>query len=114
MMVRFRFGREASSTAVAGAPDDSVRVMDRWSRAERETELASRTVGICMLRFAFGRGAGPLEFPTTRFAVAGGSLAETAVRSLGSDERTHPTDDRSANCAVSSGEASRLRDNFDA
>jgi hypothetical protein len=113
MMVRFRFGREASSTAVAGAPEDSVRAMDRWSWAEMGTELAA--VEIWTLRFAFGRDAGPLEFPTTRFAVAVGSLAEAVLPSLReTDDRTDPTDDRSVNCAVGSGEASRHRDNFDA
>jgi hypothetical protein len=39
---------------------------------------------------------------------------ETAVPSLGdADDRTDPTDDLSASCAVSSDEASDIRDSFD-
>ena len=113
MMVRFRFGRETSSTAVGSAPKASVCVMETWSLAETGTGLASRAIGIWTLRFAFGRGAGPPEFPTTRFAVAVGMSDETAVPSLGdADDRTDPTDDLSASCAVSSDEA-YIRDSFD-
>jgi hypothetical protein len=68
-MVRFRFGRETSSTRVLRAPRESVRVMDRSSLAETAARLASRAIGIWTLRFAFGRGAGPPEFRTTGFAV---------------------------------------------
>jgi hypothetical protein len=39
---------------------------------------------------------------------------ETAVPSLGdADDRTDPTDDLSAICAISSDEASNFRDSFD-
>ena len=69
MMVRFRFGRETSLTAVGSAPGASARVMEPWSLAETGTKLASGAIGIRPVRFAFGRGAGPPEFPTTLFAV---------------------------------------------
>ena len=82
MMVRFRFGRETSSARVLSAPKESVRVMDRWSLAETVADLASRAFGIWTLRFAFGRGAGPPEFPTTGFAVNVGMPDEPAVESL--------------------------------
>ncbi len=116
MMVRFRFDRETSALSVGSGPKGSVGVMDRWSLAETGTGLASRALGIWTLRFAFLCRAGPPEFPTTRFAVAAafGTGVETAVPSLGDkDARTDPTDDLSANGAVSSGESSRFRDNFD-
>src|SRR5208283_557167 len=115
MMVRFRFGRETSSTAVGSAPKASVCVMETWSLAETGTGLASRAIGIWTLRFAFVRGDRPPDFfRTTRFAVAVGMSDETAVPSLGdADDRTDPTDDLSASCAVSSDEASHIRDSFD-
>ena len=115
MMVRFRFGRETSSVRVLKAPKESVRVMDRWSLAETVARLASRAIGIWTLRFAFVRGDGPPDFfRKTRFAVAVGMSDETAVPSLGdADDRTDPTDDLSASCAVSSDEASHIRDSFD-
>ena len=56
--------------------------MDGWSLAETEGVLASRAIGIWILRFAFGCGAGPPEFPTARFAVAVGMTDEPAVASL--------------------------------
>jgi hypothetical protein len=88
--------------------------MDRGYLVETGTELASRAIGIWTLRFAFGRGAGPPEFPTTRFAVAVGTPDETIVPSLGdTDDRPEVTDDLSANLAVNSDETSRFRDNFD-
>jgi hypothetical protein len=82
MMVRFRFGRETSSMFVLSAPKESVCVMDRWSLAETVARLASRAIGIWTLRFAFGRGAGPPESPTTGFAVNVGRPDEPAVESL--------------------------------
>ncbi len=56
---------------------------DRWSLVETVAGLASRAIGIRTLRFAFGCGAGPPEFPTTRFAVAVGMADEPVVASLG-------------------------------
>jgi len=82
MMVRFRFGRETSSTLVLRALRESVCVVDRCSLAETVARLASRAIGIWTLRFAFGRGAGPPEFPTTGFAVNVGMPDEPAVESL--------------------------------
>ncbi len=114
MMVRFRFGRETSLTAVGSAPKASARVMEPWSLAETGTRLASRAIGIRPLRFAFGRGAGPPEFPTTLFAVEVGIPDETAVPPLGdTDDRPHPTDDLPAKRAVSSDEASKFRGDVD-
>jgi hypothetical protein len=113
MIVRFRFGRETSSTAVGSAPKASVRVMEPWSLAETGTGLASGAIGIWTLRFAFGRGAGPPEFPTTLFAIAIDMHDETTVPSLGdTDDRPDPTDDLSANCAVGSEEA-KIRGDVD-
>ena len=57
--------------------------MDRWSLAETAADLVSRAIGIWTLRLAFGCGAGPPEFPTTRFAVAVGMPDEPAFASLG-------------------------------
>jgi hypothetical protein len=67
---------------VLSAPKESVCVMDRWSLAETVARLASRAIGIWTLRFAFGRGAGPPESPTTGFAVNVGMPDEPAVESL--------------------------------
>jgi len=65
-------------------------------------------IGTRTLGFAIGRGAGPTESATTSFAV--GTPDDTAVPSLdGADDRPDPTDDLSANCAVSSDEASKFR-----
>jgi len=87
MMVRlrFRFGRETSSTPVGSAFKESVREVDRWSLAETVARMSSRASGIWTLRFAFERGAEPPEFLTIRFAVAVavGVPDETAVASLG-------------------------------
>ena len=113
MMVRFRFGRETSS-AVGSAPKASVCVIEPWSLAETGTGLASGAIGIRPLRFAFGGGAGPLEFPTTLFAVEVGIPDETAVPPLGdTDGRPHSTDDLPAKRAVSSDEASKFRGDVD-
>ena len=79
MMVRFRFGRETSSTRVLRAPRESVCVV---ALAETVARLASRAIGIWTLRFAFGRGAGPPEFSMTGFAVNVGMPDEPAVESL--------------------------------
>jgi hypothetical protein len=87
MMVRFRFGRETSATAVGTAPKESVRVMDRGSWAETGTELASRTIGIWTRRFAFWHGAGPPEFPTTRFAVAVDAPLQRTIARLRAGQR---------------------------
>src|SRR5208337_706088 len=113
MMVRFRFGRETSSTAVGSAPKASVRVMKPRSLAAG-TGLASRVIGTRTLVFAFGRGATPPVSATTSFAVAFGTPNDTAVPSLDdADDRADPADDLSANCAVSSDEASKFRGDAD-
>jgi hypothetical protein len=114
MMVRFRFGRETSSTAVGSAPKASGRVIKPRSLAATGTGLASRAIGTRKLGFAIGRGAGPPESATTSFAVAVGTPDDTAVPSLDdADDRPDPTDDPSANCAVSSEEASKFRGDAD-
>jgi len=85
-------------------------VMEPWSLAETGTGLVLSAIGIWPLRFAFGRDEGSPEFPTTRFAISVGMADETAVPSLGdTDDRTDPTDDLSADCAVRSDEASKFR-----
>ena len=94
MMVRFRFGRETSLTDVGSAAEASARAMEPWSLAERGIRLASRAIGIRPLRFAFGGGARPPEFPATLFAVEVGIPDERAVPPLGNmDSRPHSTDD---------------------
>src|SRR5208283_2162572 len=114
MMVRFRFGRETSSTALGSAPQASVRVMRPRSLAATRTGLASRVIGTRTLGFAIGRGAGPPESATTSFAVVVGTPDDTAVPSLDdADDRPDPTDDLSANCAVSPDEASKFRGDAD-
>src|SRR5271157_2637341 len=113
-MVRFRFGRETSSAAVGSASKEPVRGMEPWSLAETGAGLASWAIGIRTLRFALGRGAGPPESPTTRFDLAVGMPGEMAVPSLGDapDARTDPTENPSADCGVSSDEASKFADRF--
>jgi len=114
MMVRFRFGRETSSTAVVIAPKASVRVMKPRSLAATGTGLASRVIGTRTLVLAIGRGAVPPVSATTSFAVAFGTPDDTPVPSLDdADDRSDPTDDLSANCAVSSDEASKFRGDAD-
>src|SRR5208283_5273676 len=114
MMVRFRFERETSSTAVGSAPKASVRVMKPRSLAATGTGLASRVIGARTLGFAIGCGAGPRVSATTSFAVAVGTPDDTAVPSLdGADDLPDPIDDLSANCAVSSDEASKFRGDAD-
>ncbi len=115
-MVRFRFGCETSSTRVLIAPKGSVRAADRWSLVERVAGLASRAIGIWTLRFAFGRGAGPPELPTTRFAIAVG-MPKTSRLSRHAAlcqpvDRTRPKE-FSAIFAVRSDAASELRGTFD-
>jgi hypothetical protein len=83
-------------------------VMEPGSLAKTGTGLAPGAIGICTLPFAFGRGAEPPGFPTTELAV--GMPDETAVPSL-SDTDDRP--DLSANCAGSSGEASKFRGDVD-
>ena len=110
MMVRFRFGCETSSTAVGSAPKASVRVIKPRSLAAPGTGLAPRVIGTRTLDFAIGRGAVPPVSATTSFAVAVGTPDDTAVPSLDeADDRPDPADDLSANCAVSSDEASKFR-----
>ena len=110
MMVRFRFGRETSLTDVGSAAEASARAMEPWSLAETGIRLASRAIGIRPLRFAFGGGTGPPEFPATLFSVEVGIPDETAVPPLGDmDGRPHSTDDLPAKRAVSSDEASKFR-----
>jgi hypothetical protein len=114
MMVRFRFGRETSLTAVGSAAGAFARMMESWSLAETGARLASRAIGIRPLRFAFGGGAGPPEFPTALFAVEVGIPDETAVPLLGdTDGRPHFTDDLPAKHGVSSDEASKFRGDVD-
>ena len=100
-----------SSTALGSAPKASDRVMKPRFLAAPGTGLASRVIGTRTLGFAIGRGAGPPESATTSFAVAVGMPDDAAVPSLdGADDRPDPTDDLSANCAVSSDEASKIRE----
>ncbi len=112
MMVRFRFGRETSSTVVGGTSKASVRVMEPPSLSKTGTGLAPGAIGICTLPFAFGRGAEPPGFPTTEFAVF--TPDETPVPSPGdTDDRPDPIEDPSANGAVNSDEASKFRGDVD-
>jgi hypothetical protein len=112
MMVCFRFGRETSLTDVGRAPKASARVMEPWSLAK--TATGSRAIGIRPLRFAFGGGAGPREFPATLIAVEVGIPDETAVPPLGdTDGRPHSADVLPAKRAVSSDEASNFRGGVD-
>src|SRR5271165_6580522 len=110
MMVRFRFGRETSSTAVGSAPKASVRVMKPRSLAATGTGLASRVIGTRTLGSAIGRGAVSPVSATTSIAVAVGTPDDAAVPSIDdADDRPDPTDDLSANFAVGSDEASKFR-----
>jgi hypothetical protein len=98
-----------SSTAVGSAPKASVRVMKPRSLAATGTGLASRVIGTRTLGFAIGRGAVPPVSATTSSAVAVGTPDDAAVASLdGANDRPDPTDDLSANRAVSSNEASKF------